>query len=51
LPLPWGPGQAIFEFIEVFYNRQRLHSYLDMLSPVEYELTLIVHQHAATQAA
>jgi transposase InsO family protein len=28
---------AIFEYIEVFYNRQRLHSTLDYLSPVEYE--------------
>jgi putative transposase len=29
--------QAIFEFIEVFYNRQRLHSALGYLSPAEYE--------------
>lgn len=29
--------QAIFEYIEVFYNRQRLHSALDYLTPVEYE--------------
>lgn len=28
---------AIFEFIEVWYNRQRLHSSLGYLSPVEYE--------------
>ena len=28
----------IFEYIEVFYNRQRRHSYLDYLSPVEFEL-------------
>lgn len=27
----------IFEYIEVFYNRQRRHSYLDYLSPVEFE--------------
>jgi transposase InsO family protein len=29
--------QAVFEYIEVFYNRIRLHSTLDYLSPVEYE--------------
>jgi len=29
--------QAIFDFIEVFYNRQRLHSSLDYLSPVDFE--------------
>jgi putative transposase len=29
----------IFEYIEVFYNRQRRHSYLDYLSPVEFEET------------
>jgi transposase InsO family protein len=28
---------AIFEFVEVFYNRQRLHSSLNYLTPVEYE--------------
>lgn len=29
---------AIFEYIEVWYNRQRLHSTLGYLSPVEFEL-------------
>ncbi len=29
---------AIFEFIEVWYNRQRLHSSLDYMTPEEYEL-------------
>ena len=29
--------RAIFEFIEVWYNRQRLHSHLDYRSPMEYE--------------
>jgi putative transposase len=30
---------ALFEYIEGWYNRQRLHSSLDYLSPVEYELS------------
>ena len=29
--------QAIFEYIEVFYNRQRLHSTLGYLSPQQFE--------------
>jgi putative transposase len=29
--------RAIFEFIEVFYNRCRLHSTLNYRTPVEYE--------------
>ncbi|GAB5520960.1 MAG: hypothetical protein RhofKO_38530 [Rhodothermales bacterium] len=29
--------RAVFEFIEVWYNRQRLHSSLGYLSPVDYE--------------
>lgn len=29
--------QAVFEYIEVFYNRKRRHSTLDYRSPVEYE--------------
>jgi transposase InsO family protein len=29
--------RSIFEYIEVFYNRQRSHSFLDYLSPVKYE--------------
>jgi putative transposase len=42
--------RAIFEFIEVFYNRQRLHSSLGYLSPAEYEITK-GHHHRAAQAA
>jgi len=30
--------QAIFEYIEVFYNRERLHSANGYMSPVDYEL-------------
>jgi putative transposase len=29
--------QSLFEYIEVFYNRQRLHSTLGYLSPLQYE--------------
>ena len=29
--------QSLFEYIEVFYNRRRRHSYLDYISPVEFE--------------
>jgi transposase InsO family protein len=28
---------ALFDYIEVFYNRQRLHSTLGYVSPVEFE--------------
>jgi len=31
---------AIFEYIEVWYNRQRLHSTLGYLSPVEFERSI-----------
>ena len=30
--------QSIFEYIEMFYNRQRRHSALGYRSPVSYEL-------------
>jgi len=33
---------AIFEYIEVWYNRQRLHSSLGFLSPVEFEQHLVL---------
>lgn len=32
----------IFEFIEVFYNRQRLHQTLDYRTPVQYERKMTV---------
>ena len=31
-------ANAIFDYIEIFYNRQRRHSQLGYLSPVEHEL-------------
>jgi transposase InsO family protein len=31
---------AVFDYIEVFYNRQRRHSALKYLSPTQYEATL-----------
>jgi len=34
-------SQSLFEFIEVFYNRQRRHSTLDYRSPAEFEESLI----------
>ena len=41
--------RAVFAYIEVFFNRQRLHSSLGYLTPVEYEAT--IHQHKAAHAA
>jgi putative transposase len=43
--------RAIFEFIEVFYNRDRLHSSLGNLTPVEYEERRKEQNHTNTQAA
>jgi transposase InsO family protein len=36
----------IFEFIEVFYNRERLHSSLGYLSPLDYESQIAVKKAA-----
>jgi len=35
--------QAVFEYIEVFYNRQRLHSTNGYLSPVDFENKLLLN--------
>ena len=37
---------AIFEYTEVFFNRQRLHSTLGYLSPTEYEAAYAFQQAA-----
>jgi len=34
----------IFDYIEIFYNRQRLHSSLGYLTPVEYENLIAARQ-------
>ena len=31
---------AIFEYLEIFHNRQRRHSALGMLTPIEFEARL-----------
>ena len=30
-------ASAMFEYVEVFHNRQRHHSSIGMLTPIEYE--------------
>jgi transposase InsO family protein len=30
-------ANAIFDYLEIFHNRQRRHSSLGMLSPIEFE--------------
>jgi len=39
-------ANAIFEYIEIWHNRQRRHSALGMVSPVEFEI-----RHNGTVAA
>lgn len=36
-PTRWAARASVFEFIELFYNRERRHSSLGYLSPAEYE--------------
>jgi transposase InsO family protein len=40
---------AVFEFIEIFYNRQRIHTALGYRSPAAYETA--IHQQPAANAA
>lgn len=37
---------AIFDYIEVFYNRRRRHSQLDYMTPAEFELSLTTQRTA-----
>jgi transposase InsO family protein len=39
-------ASAIFEYLEIFHNRQRRHSSLSMLTPLEFEA-----RHQPTTAA
>jgi putative transposase len=41
-------GLAVFEYIEAFYNRQRRHSTLGMLSPADYETLSAVRDEKDT---
>ena len=43
-------ANAIFEYLEIFHNRQRRHSSLGMLSPIEYELRHADNPPAIKQA-
>jgi transposase InsO family protein len=49
LPTRAAARQAVFEYVEIFYNRQRLHSALGYRSPAEYE-ALPAHQEAVSAA-
>lgn len=40
-------NEAIFEYIEVFYNRQRLHSSNNYLSPVDFEKKMLLNELSA----
>ncbi len=37
----------VFEFIEIWYNRQRIHASLAYMTPYEYGMKLNQHQKAA----
>ncbi len=39
--------RSIFEYIEVFYNRERMHSTNNNLSPVEFEEKMLLEETAA----
>ena len=39
--------RSIFEYIEVFYNRERIHSSNNNLSPVEFEEKMLLKEKVA----
>jgi len=43
----YTPRATIFEYVEVFYNRQRLHSSSGYLSPEQFEAGLNQHARSA----
>src|SRR5665213_1548547 len=40
-------ANAIFEYLEIFHNRQRRHSSIGMLTPIEYEMLDLAQQPVA----
>ena len=38
-------ANAIFDYVEIFHNRQRRHSALGYRTPIEYELSFERHPH------
>ncbi len=40
-------NQAVFEYIEVFYNRQRMHGANNNLSPAQFEEKMLLEVTAA----
>jgi len=50
LPTIEAARTAVFEYIEVFYNRQRIHSALDYQTPAAYESRKLLQPSAAPAA-
>jgi hypothetical protein len=42
-------ANAIFEYLEVFHNRQRRHSSLGMLTPIQFEHASTVAENPTTR--
>jgi len=40
-------ANAMFEYLEIFHNRQRRHTAIGMLTPIEYERLHLEHQPVA----